>query len=119
MLMGIGEVKTAVELVGVLEKTGMSTGMIIGCVAVLIIIVVYGSVLFKMCRVMIEIGRLMIKWDKAQEVDRVTYRAEFSSLNKVTDDHAAKLGDHSEKLGDHEHRLAECQNRISVLDKNK
>ena len=101
--MGIGEVKTAVDIIGALDKTGMSTGMIIGCITVLIIILVYGSVLFKMCRVMIEIGRLMIKWDKAQEVDRVTYRAEFLSLNKTTDDHTTKIDDH--------------EHRISILEK--
>lgn len=108
--MGIGEVKTAVDIIGVLDKTDMSTGMVIGCVTALIIILVFGSVLFKMCRVMIEIGRLMIKWDKAQEVDRATYHEKFLNINKTTDDHAARIDDHSEEIND-------CKNRISVLEK--
>ena len=105
--MGIGEVKTAVEI---LEKTGMSPAAIAGCVVALVFIIVYGSVMVKMCRVMIDIGRLMIKWDKAQEVDRATYHEKFLNINKTTDDHAARIDDHSEEIND-------CKNRISVLEK--
>ena len=91
--MGISEAKTAVEL---LEKTGMSQATMAGSVIALVAIVVCAFAMTKMCR-------LMIKWDKAQEVDRVTYRSEFRSINKVIDGH-------TEKIDDHEHR-------ISILEK--
>lgn len=105
--MAIGEIKTAVEL---LEKTGMPPATIAGCVIALVTIMILVAVMVKMCRVMIGIGRLLIKWDKAQEVDRVTYRAEFKAVHEKNKDQDKLIEDHGEKIHG-------CISRINVLEK--